>query len=180
MEQIDMGELVERVVVKFSQNRMGIKPTVFVVIPPSLPLILWQDSSLERLLKVLLYDALLTNNPEKPIRVLVHERTRLTDLEGFVGVSPLYWIQLRIQGSGPGAMDNLVEERFKELGYRCEEWVGVEGSSAQLAIFSPAGKNEPKMVFCFDINKTIQRCDLLIPVPERMHQPYQLGLRKRS
>jgi hypothetical protein len=159
---------------------MGIKPTVFVVIPPNLPLILWQDSSLERLLKVLLYDALLTNNPEKPIHVLVHERTRLTDLEGFVGVSPLYWIQLRIQGSGPGAMDNLVEERFKELGYRCEEWVGVEGSNAQLAIFSPAGKSEPKMVFCFDINKAIQRCDLLIPVPERMHHPYHLSPPKSS
>ena len=49
MEQIDLGELVEGIVVKFSQNRMGIKPTVFVVIPPNLPLILWQDSSLARL-----------------------------------------------------------------------------------------------------------------------------------
>lgn len=180
MEQIDMGELVEGVILKFSQNRMGTRPTVFVVIPPNLPLILWQDGSLERLLKVLLYDALLTNNPEKPIRVLVHERTRLKDLEGFVGVSPLCWIQLRIEGNGPGILDNLMEERFKELDYRCEEWVGVEGSNAQLAIFSPTGKNEPKMVFCFDVSKAIQRCDFLIPVPERMNHAYHLGPRKRS
>lgn len=99
-----------------------------------------------------------------PIHIIVQERTRLGDLEGFVGVSPLYWVQLRIKGSGSGMIERMVEEIFDDLGYRCEERVGLEGSAVQLAVFSPVKEVQPKMGFCFDGSRAMRRCDFLIPV----------------
>ena len=179
MEKIDLGEFIEEVMFKFNQNRIGAKPTVLAKIPPDLPHIFWHDDGLEKFIKAFLYDALLMNNPEMPVRIIVHERTRLTDLEGFVGVSSLYWIQLRIEGHGPGMIQNHVEERLNELGYRCEEWVGVEGSHAQLAIFTPLEKNGPKMVFCIDVVRTMWKCDFLIPISEKLLLPSFSSPRKK-
>jgi nucleotide-binding universal stress UspA family protein len=45
-------------------------------------------------------------------------------------------------------IESMVEEIFNDLCYRCEEWIGLEGSDAQLAIFSPAQRGQPKMIFC--------------------------------
>jgi len=179
MEQIDLGELVEGVILKFSQNRTGAKPTIFAKIPPDLPPILWQDEGLEKFIKHFLYHALLVNNPEMPIQVWVHERSKLTDLEGFVGVSPLCWIQLRIEGYGPGMIESVVEEVFGDLGYRCEEWIGLEGSHAQLGIFSPVEKGEPKMVLCIDAIRSMWKCDFLIPVSEKLLLPSLSSPRKK-
>jgi len=168
MAQIDLEEVVEGVISKFSRNRIGPKPRILAKIPPDLSPIFWQDDGLEKFVKQFLYHALLANNPDVPVLVMMHERARLADLESFVGVSPLCWIQLRIEGHGSGMIDSVVEEVFRDLGYHCEEWVGVEGSNTQLAIFSPREKEEPKMVLCFDIVKFMWKCDLLIPVADRL------------
>jgi hypothetical protein len=64
-------------------------------------------------------------------------------------------------------IESMVEEIFNDLRYRCEEWIGLEGSDAQLAIFSPAQRGQPKMVFCLDAGKAMRRCDFLIPISER-------------
>jgi hypothetical protein len=171
MKEINLRELIEDVISKFSQNRTGLKPLVFATIPPDLPQVYWEDERLERFVKYFLYHALLTHNPERPLHIIVHERTKLADLEGFVGVSPLYWIQLRIQGYGSSMIESMVKEIFNDYGYRCEEWIGLEGSDAQLAIFSPSQKGHPKMVFCSDASRAMQRCDFLIPVSERQLLP---------
>jgi len=167
MEEINFGSLIEEVLVTFNRNRMGIKPRIFVTIPPGIPLILWHDNGLERCLRAFLYDTLLMSNPEMPLQIAVHTRTRLKDLEEFVGVEPLCWIQVRIAGYGLRMRERMIEDRFKEQSYRCEEWVGVEDSEAQLAIFRPDDRNEMKMVFCMDSTSSMRKCDLLIPVPER-------------
>jgi hypothetical protein len=170
--EIDLGALVEEVILKFRRNRTGPKPTVLALIPPDLPLISWQDEGLKKFINYFLYPALLMNHPEMPIDIIIHERTGLKDLEGFVGLCPLYWIQLRLQGHGSGMNEKVVEEIVDDLGYRREEWVGVEGSNAQLVIFGPTDKNSPKMVFCLDLTSPIRKCDLLIPVrPLPVHSP---------
>jgi hypothetical protein len=171
MKEIDLGELIEDVILKFNQNRTGTKPTVFLTIPAELPHICWQDDGLERFIRALLYDVLLMDNPGAPIRVTVHRRARLKDLESFVKVDPLCWIQLSIAGRGLRVLENLVEDRFKELGYCCEEWIGVQGSCAQLAIFCAAEEEAPKMIFCVDATQFSQKWDLLIPVQERLLLP---------
>jgi hypothetical protein len=169
--EINLRELVQDVILKFSRNRTGPKPRVLATIPPALPLISWHDNDLETFIRQFLYHALLVNNPDRPIQVSVHERSKLTDLERFVGAFPLSWIQLRIEGHGPGMIESVIEEVFGDLGYCCEEWLGIEGSHAQLGIFSPLKKEEPKLVLCIDLNGPMWKCDFLIPVSDRLLLP---------
>lgn len=179
MNQINLQGLIEQSVAKFVQNRSGPRPSVCVKIPPDLPLVSWRDDGLAKFIKSFLYRALTANNPETPVRVSISERARLPDLEAFVRILPLCWIQLRIEGHGPGMSDTVVEELFREFGYRSEEWVGVEGSESQLAIFSPWEDTEPKIVFCADIAKPTWKCDVLIPVSDRLLLPVASSSRRK-
>jgi len=178
--ETDLRELIEGAISKFSRNRTGPGPKIMAEIPTELPRIFWQDDALAKFIKCFLYHALVANSPELPIQVSVHARSRLTDLEGFVGVFPLCWIQLRILGHGPSMTDGVVEELFSEFGYRCEEWVGVQDSEAQLAIFSPLEKEGPKMVFCVDGVRTTWKCDLLIPASEQLLLPAASSARRKQ
>lgn len=168
MHEVDLNGLIAQAVARFAENRAGPRPSVRAKLPPALPIISWRDESLARFIKRFLYHALTANHPDIPVRVTVNERRRLSDLEAFVRLHPLCWIQLRIEGHGPGMSDGLVEELFREFAYRCEEWVGVEGSDAQLAIFTAVDAGERKIIFCADIAKPAWKCDLLIPVSEQL------------
>lgn len=178
--ETNLKGLIDNVICKFRRNRTGPQPKVMVKIPVDLPLLFWQDDGLERFIKNFLYHALLVNHPDMPIQILVHQRNRLADLESFVGVTPLCWIQLRVEGHGPGMIESAVEEIFDSLGYRCEEWVGVVGSESQLAIFKPLKRNEPKLVLCIDSLRNVWKCDFLVPVSENLLLPSFPDERKKQ
>jgi hypothetical protein len=178
--ETNLRRLIEDVICKFRRNRTGPQPKILIKIPGDLPLILWQDDGLQRFIKNFLYHALLVNHPETTIQILIHQRNRLEDLENFVGVFPMGWLQMRIEGHGPGMIESAVEEIFETLGYRCEEWVGVAGSESQLAIFKPREKDEPKLVLCIDTGKSSWKCDFLIPVSENLLLPSSAGERKKQ
>lgn len=179
MERIDLGALIEEVVQKFGRNRIGAKPAVLVRIPPDPPPVPSRDETLGKLIRVYLYEALLMNDPDAPMHIMVHRRAILKDLETFVGVYPAYWAPLRIQVHGPCLLQNLFKEKFTELGYRCEEWVGVENSNVQLAIFSSSCR-EAKVVFCADVTREVTKCDLLIPVLDEAVSLRPLSLHKKD
>ena len=63
-------------------------------------------------------------------------------------------------------MEHLIEELFAEVGYRCEEWVGVEDSAARLGIFGSNTRPQLKTVFCLEFSRNILKCDLLLPISE--------------
>jgi hypothetical protein len=178
MNAINMSGVIEQAIAAFAQNRTGPRPSVRAKIPPHLPAIPWHDPGLGKFIKRFLYDALMTSSPEVPVRVSVNERSRLSDLEAFVRLLPVCWIQLRVEGRRPGVTGGLVEELFRDFDYRCEEWVGVEGSDSQLAIFCPNNETGPKVVFCADLSKPIWKCDLLIPVMEQVFIQDPPGRRK--
>jgi hypothetical protein len=180
MKEFKLQGLIEEAIAKFAQNRSGPRPSVLAKIPPDLPLVSWRDDGLPRFIKSFLYQALTANNPETPVRISVNERARLSDLEAFVRILPLCWLQLRIEGRGPGMSDKTIEELFREFGYRSEEWVGVEGSTSQLAIFSPWGGTEPKVVFCLNTARPVWKCDVLIPVADTLMLPIASNTRRKA
>jgi hypothetical protein len=90
----------------------------------------------------------------------------LKDLTAFVGIQPSYWIQLRLSGRGLKIAERLIEDLFDEVGYRCEEWVGVEDSSARLGIFGAIDAPKLKMVICLESTRQRLKCDLLLPVED--------------
>lgn len=172
MEHVNLGLVIEQAMSKFGQNRIGAKPPVFVMISPTLTPIPWHDRSLKEFMRMFLYEVLLTNDPDAIIEVTLRHKIALKDLNAFVGVRPSYWMQLRIAGRGLKIMEPLIEELFAEVGYYCEEWVGVQDSQARLGIFGNKNKLELKMVFCLELSRNILKCDVLLPVFENVPPSY--------
>ncbi len=171
METIDLGTIIQQVIAKFSENRIGQKPPVFVMISGSLPHVPWYDRSLREFARLFLYEALVTNDPDATVEVAVRRKAELKDLNEFVGIHPSYWIQMRVSGRGLKVMERLVEDLFADLSYRCEEWVGMENSGARLGIFGALDKPESKMIFCLETSRDILKCDLLLPIYEAFPVP---------
>ena len=100
MEHVNLGSVIEQAISKFSQNRIGEKPPVFVVISPALTYIKWHDRSLKEFVRMFLYEVLLTNDPDAIIEITLRRKVELKDLNVFVGVQPSCWVQLRVSGRG--------------------------------------------------------------------------------
>jgi hypothetical protein len=166
MEHVNLGSVIEQAISKFSQNRIGDKPPVFVMISPASASIPWRDRSLKEFVRMFLYEVLLTNDPDATLEIALRRKLDLKDLSAFIGVHPACWVQLRVSGRGLKVMEHLIEELFAEVNYRCEEWIGVEDSAACLGIFGNEQRPESKMVFCLESNRIVRKCDLLLPIFE--------------
>jgi hypothetical protein len=164
MDQVNLGSVIEQAITRVTRNRIGQKPPVFVTLSPALTQVPWKGSALQRFLQFFLYESLLTSDANTAVEISLRRRALLKDLTKFVGNDPSYWVQLRISGRGLKVAECLIEDLFAEVGYRCEEWVGVTGSSARLGIFGAIDSPKLKMVFCLESARHRMRCDLLLPV----------------
>jgi hypothetical protein len=171
MEHVNLGSVIEQAISKFSHNRIGAKPPVFVMISPASASVPWHDRSLKEFVRMFLYEVLLTNDPDATLEIALRRKVDLRDLSAFIGVRPACWVQLRVSGRGLKVMEHLIEELFAEVDYRCEEWVGVEDSAARLGIFGNETRPELKMVFCLESNRNTLKCDLLLPIFEMIPIP---------
>ncbi|HXG49898.1 MAG TPA: hypothetical protein VNN77_00645 [candidate division Zixibacteria bacterium] len=171
MDRIDLAELIENVIANFSRGHAGLGPPVFVTIPADLPAVPWRDPCVRQFVKAFLCDVFLTNRCDVPVRVAAYRRSSLTDLEDITGIRPDHWIQLRVSGRGLQIVEKLIEKRFEEMGYRCEEWLVTEHSEAVLGIFRSSTEPAVKMVFGIDPTRTVRKFDLLIPIAESTPLP---------
>ena len=164
MEQVHLGSVIEQAISRFSQNRIGEKPPLFVMIAPALSTIPWQDRSLKEFARMFLYEVLLSNDPGAIVEIALRRKADLKGLNAFVGIRSSCWVQLRVAGRGLKVMEHAIDELFAEVGYHCEEWLGAQNSRARLGIF--ANKNKPglKMIFGLELSRDILKCDLLLPV----------------
>jgi hypothetical protein len=121
---------------------------------------------LAEFVRLFLYEAMLSSDPDKAVEVLLRRRAELKDMNDFVGVHPSFWLQLRISGRGLKRSERLVEELFSKLGYRCEEWVGADSSDTRLGIFGSKSKDDAKMVFGLNSKRETLKYDLLLPIFE--------------
>ncbi len=164
MEKIDLATVIQEVISTFCRNRIGDKPPVFLTLAPAMTQVPWANRALRDLVHSFLYDALMASDPEAAIEVTLRKRFPLKDLNAFVGIQPSYWVQLRASGRGLRIIEPSVEELFADLGYRCEEWLGVEHSKARLGIFGAVESLGDKMVFCLEWSHTVLKADLLLPI----------------
>ena len=166
MERIDLTKIIKEATATFCQNRIGDKPPISVTVPAVMSDIPWPDRKLQELVKLFLYETLLTNDPDAEVTVSLRRRSQLKDLSEFVGVQPTYWLHLRISGRGVRLSEFFIDEFFSDIGYTCAEWVGVAESETRLGIFMAVGKPEIKIVFCLDDGRLKRKFDLLLPVRE--------------
>jgi hypothetical protein len=64
MERIDLTKTIKEATATFCQNRIGDKPPISVTVPTIMTDIPWPDRKLQELVKLFLYETLLTNDPE--------------------------------------------------------------------------------------------------------------------
>lgn len=166
MEKIDLATVIQETISTFCRNRTGDKPPIYVTLAPAMTQVPWKNRALRDFVRCFLYEALSTSDPEASIEVVLRRRFSLKDLNAFVGIQPSYWAQLRVSGRGLRILEPVVEELFADLGYRCEEWLGVEQSKARLGIFGAVQSSAHKMVFCLESGRSVLKCDLLLPVTE--------------
>ena len=171
MEKVNLGSVIEQAITRVTRNRIGETPPVFVTLSPALTQVPWQDSALRQFLQFFLYESLLTSDGDAAIEISLRRRSLLKDLTAFVGIQPSYWVQLRISGRGLKIIENQVENLFDEVGYRCEEWVGMDGSNARLGIFGAIDAPNLKMVLCLESSRQRVKCDLLLPVNDNRPVP---------
>ena len=171
MEKLDIGAVIQDAISRFSQNRTGDKPPVFVSLAPAMTQVPWKNRSAEEFVRRFVYETLLTSDPDAPIEVSLRRRSCLSDLNAFIGVKPSYWIQLRVTGRGIRVGEKLIDELFGELGFRLEEWVGVEGSDTRLGIFATIDAPKLTMVFCLVSVRHKLKCDLLLPIGDGTPAP---------
>jgi hypothetical protein len=170
MEKVNLELVIQQTIARFNQNRTGAKPFVFVTISPSISQVAWDDGSLKEFVRLFLYECLHRSDPDQAIEVLLTRRSELRDMNDFVGVHPSYWVQLRVSGRGLKRSERAIEDLLGGLGYRCEEWVGVDASDARLGVFGTTFNKAAKMVFCLNLVRDTLKCDLLLPVFE--HAPF--------
>jgi hypothetical protein len=166
MERIDLAKTIKEATATFCQNRIGDKPTIWLTVPSFLTDIPWPDRKLQELVKLFLYETLLTNDPDAEVNVSLRRRSELKDLSEFVGVQPSYWLHLRISGRGVRLSESFIDEFFNDVGYQCAEWVGVAESETRLGIFTASDKPDTKIVLCLDDGRFTRKFDLLLPVRE--------------
>ena len=166
MGKLDIGAVIQEAISRFSQNRIGNKPPVFVTLAPAFTQVPWQNQTAGNFVRRFIYEALLTSDPDAPIEISLRRRSRLNDLNAFIGIKPSYWIQLRLSGRGIRVGEKLIDELFGELGFRVEEWVGIDGSETRLGIFGTIDAPTLKMVFCLESVRLKLKCDLLLPIDD--------------
>jgi hypothetical protein len=166
MKNLDLSTVIQEAISRFNQNRVGNKPPVFVTLAPVLEKVPWQNQTAEDFVRRFIYQTLLSSDPDAAIEVSLRRRSCLNDLNEFIGIKPTYWIQLRVTGRGLRIAEYFIEELFDELGFRVEEWIGIDGSDARLGIFGTIDAPQVKMVFCLESVRHKQRCDLMLPISD--------------
>jgi len=172
MDRIDLRTVIQGAISRINRTRIGDKPPVFATLPPVPMQVPWPNRSLKEFARHFLYESLLTSDPEAAIEVSLRRRLALDDLSTFLGIEePSYWLQLQVSGRGLRIVEPMIEELFDEVGYRREEWVGVEGSSARLGVFGAIDTPTHKIVFCLESSRHVFKCDLLLPVIDSSANP---------
>ena len=166
MERIDLTRTIKETTATFCQNRIGDKPPISVTVPAIMTDIPWPDRKLQELVKLFLYETLLTNDPDAEVAVSLRRRSVLKGLGEFVGVQPSYWLHLRISGRGVRLSESFIDGFFSDVGYQCAEWVGAAESETRMGIFTATDKPDIRIVFCLDIGRFTRKFDFLLPVRE--------------
>jgi hypothetical protein len=141
-------------------------PAVYISMPSALSEFCWRGESLKALTKKLLGHVVSSSHPARSVHVAIREKKKLSDLEEFFAISPLYWLQLSIECQSASGLEAGAQRALESLGYRCPEWMGVEGSKSQLGAFHLGTKETPALILCVQNRGARRNCDLLIPVIE--------------
>jgi hypothetical protein len=170
MNKMDLAKNIKDIILRLNNRRSGFRPSIHLTIPPVLSKFPWHDYNLEKVVERFLNHILAISHPERRVRVAVHEKKRMADLEIFFSVSPSYWFHLSVESQSKTGFEDGARKILEELGYCCSEWMGVENSESQLGAFYLGTQDKLAVVLYVESRGARRNCDFLIPVAESV--PY--------
>jgi len=102
--------------------------------------------------------------------IAIHGRAKMADLEEFFAISPLNWIQFSIVSQGSIGFEEGARQILRDLGYRCDEWIGAEDSQVQLGAYCLVTAPEARLILCVQNRKGRNKCEILIPITQPASQ----------
>jgi hypothetical protein len=138
-------------------------PPVYLAMPYALSQFSWQGGSLKALTKELVDHVRSISHPARSIRVSVHQKRKMRDLEQFFFIFPSSWLQLSIECQSLSGLETGAQRVLERLGCHCPEWVGVEGSESQLGAFYLGTQKTPALILYVQNRGARRNCDILIP-----------------
>jgi hypothetical protein len=161
---MDPNAISREIIPKLNKRHSASGPSARLTISSSLSEFDWQSGKLETLIEKLLDHVLKISDPGIRVRIAVHEKKRMVELERFFSIFPCYWFHLSVESQATSGFEEGAKKIFKSFGYRCLEWVGVEGSTSQLGAFHYETRETPALVLFIQNHGARRNCDLLIPV----------------
>lgn len=156
----------EEIISESGSNRGRDSSAVYLSMPSALSEFCWRGGSLKDLTKKFLGHVVSISHPARSVQVEIREKKKLSDMERFFAISPFYWFQLSIECQSASGPDAGMQRVLESLGYRCPEWIGVEGSESQLGAFYLGTQKTPVLILCVRNRGARRNYDLLIPVIE--------------
>ncbi len=164
MRQINLATVVRDVVRRCNKLLLRTGTSILLSPPSCAPRLSWYDESLETLLERLALRASSNVDQGSHVRITVSQRRNMRGLEGFFDIRPSHWILLKIARKGRAGFETEARNILEDLGYRCDEWIGTEGSWPQMGAFSSGKMQAQRLMLWAQWYKNTQKYELIIPV----------------
>jgi hypothetical protein len=159
--------IISRKVIPALRDRhLAGRPSIYLTISTAISEFNWHGGNLEALIERILKHVFEISTPARSVRIAVHEKKRMADLEQFFCIVPRYWFHLGIESQAVSGFENGIRRILESSGYHCPEWIGVEGSTSQLGAFYLETQQTPALVLFIQSHGARNNCDILIPVME--------------
>jgi hypothetical protein len=166
MKETDLASMVIEIVLNFNEKQPQTAPHAHLSIPSNLRKFLWHDSSLEKLVRRFLMLVFSLNKRARRIEIAVHGKAKMTDLERFLAIAPLHWIQVSASTQGSIEIGDPIRGILQDLGYQCDEWLGLENSEIQLGTYCRDKVPEARLILCLHNSRANQKIEILVPITQ--------------
>jgi len=163
MRALDLAGLLPEIVLRVNDEKNS---PVFLTLTGRLPILYWNDDSLEQFLLQMIDQAVSKSLPEHPVRLALIRRERLEDVEALVQIHPASWTQLKIETQSADSLEPVARETFQTLGFRCEDEWPPERSGCRFIAYSRDHQPAPAILVWIQEHKATRRYIFLIPVLE--------------
>jgi hypothetical protein len=162
MKEINLQELLPPLVLRDSQELP--RPPIFLTLPPFLPKLMWQDDSLEHLIRSVVDLWVGADQPGMPLRMAVSQRLHCTDLDDLLGFQPFCWIEFRIEAQSQGGSSTAMQGLPEKHGFRYSDTWQPDACHKLISYKYGTGSGTAFFLY-IQMHKANGRYSLLIPIP---------------
>jgi hypothetical protein len=164
---------IKDIIVNLSRKHTKLKSLLHLSVPPALSEYRWDDKNYGKMIEKFIDYVLEIRYTGIGVQIAIRVMNKKTDLEKFFSISPAYWLHFGFESQGKTGFERGAKKILNDFGFRCSEWVGVEGSESQLGAFHLGMQDSPALILYVQNHGARRYCDFLIPVTDAVSQAAQ-------